>query len=339
MSRNIAFFTKERLPNDMYTALQTPHLPLGEYRLNFRYEPPLRFPPYPGFAWRGAFGVALKSTVCVVRPGHCGECLLRHNCAYSLIFETPLPPGAAKMRRYDKVPHPFALRIEAEPDRNSGEYRLGLNLFGRANAQFPYVLHALRKAGETGIGSARQPFLLLQAEQSEQGENWRIIFDAAEGSLNTGKAQATLCPAMPERIRLSLLTPLRSKMEGDLATPTAFRFHHLFGPLLRRISMLTAFHTDTPLETDFAGLVALSKSVELDGVDLRWRELTRYSSRQQTEMQMGGLLGAFELNMMGLEPLWPYLWLGRQTLVGKGASMGLGAYRIDAASLPRMATT
>jgi CRISPR/Cas system endoribonuclease Cas6 (RAMP superfamily) len=51
-------------------------------------------------------------------------------------------------------------------------------------------------------------------------------------------------------------------------------------------------------------------------------------------MQMGGILGSFLLNGEELADFWPYLWLGQWTHAGKGATMGLGRYRIVTASLP-----
>jgi CRISPR/Cas system endoribonuclease Cas6 (RAMP superfamily) len=33
--------------------------------------------------------------------------------------------------------------------------------------------------------------------------------------------------------------------------------------------------------------------------------------------------------MNDLEDYWPYLWLGQWTHVGKGTSMGMGAYTIE----------
>lgn len=135
---------------------------------------------------------------------------------------------------------------------------------------------------------------------------------------------------MPARLTLRLLTPLRLTHEERLVSQDRLRFHLLFSSLLRRISLLTAFHTDDPLETDFAGLTQAARAVELAGARLRWHDWTRYSSRQDKLVQMGGLVGEIELNGAGLEPFWPYLWLGQWTHTGKGAVMGLGRYRINA---------
>ncbi|MDS4021042.1 MAG: CRISPR system precrRNA processing endoribonuclease RAMP protein Cas6, partial [Candidatus Competibacter sp.] len=98
---------------------------------------------------------------------------------------------------------------------------------------------------------------------------------------------------------------------------------------LRRISLLTAFHTDDPLETDFVGLTQAARAVELERTRLRWYDWTRYSSCQDALIQMGGLIGEIELDGAGLEPFWPYLWLGQWTHAGKGAVMGLGRYRLE----------
>ena len=113
-----------------------------------------------------------------------------------------------------------------------------------------------------------------------------------------------------------------------------FRFSDLFGALLRRISMLTYFHTDTPLETSFAGLVELASQIDWISTRLLWKDWTRYSSRQKTTMEMGGIMGEASFRLGANSPLWPYLWLGQWVHAGKGTSMGLGKYSIETASLP-----
>jgi hypothetical protein len=121
---------------------------------------------------------------------------------------------------------------------------------------------------------------------------------------------------------------VRLQRDELLVTPETFRFSDLFGPLLRRVSMLTYFHTDTPLETNFAGLMELARQVEPVEAKLAWKDWTRYSSRQKTAMQMGGLVGEIVVELAQGSPLWPYLWLGQWVHVGKGTSMGLGHYTI-----------
>lgn len=77
-----------------------------------------------------------------------------------------------------------------------------------------------------------------------------------------------------------------------------------------------------------------ARRLEPAAVKLAWKDWTRYSSRQKTTMQMGGLVGEILLELAEDAPFWPYLWLGQWVHAGKGTSMGLGCYTIEPASLP-----
>ncbi len=88
-----------------------PIIPIKTYRFYFATDSAVRLPNFPGSAWRGAFGHSLKKTVCVVRNTPCNQCLLKHACAYSYVFETPPPANAEKMRKYTAAPHPFVLQF------------------------------------------------------------------------------------------------------------------------------------------------------------------------------------------------------------------------------------
>ncbi len=57
----------------------------------------------------------------------------------------------------------------------------------------------------------------------------------------------------PRHVRLVLETPLRHKRDAGIVGIDDFSFAALFANLLRRISMLTYFHTDIPLEVEDAG--------------------------------------------------------------------------------------
>ena len=307
-------------------------LPLARYRLRFISREVLKLPEYAGSAWRGAFGHALKHTVCVTRMKSCAGCLLHLSCPYPYLFETPPPPDAAKMRRYSAAPHPFL--IELQDIKTDAEYLLGLTLFGRANQYLAYLIHAFANAAEKGVGAGRTPLELIAVDQTDDPtiDAWREIYRPG-GELAAAAPRSPETPPAPSSLRLAFHTPLRLRREEHYVGPDQFRFADLFGNLLRRISMLTYFHTDTPLETDFAGLMNQARAVSFSNTELHWHDWTRYSTRQQTTMEMGGLTGTVSLDAHDLEALWPYLWLGQWSHAGKGTSMGLGRYTIEAASL------
>jgi len=311
--------------NPTGTPMIEPRLPVGRYRLRFAVPEGAAWPGFAGSAWRGVLGHALRRLVCVARDLECPDCLLYHSCVYPYIFETPPPPDAQKLTKYTAAPHPFVL---SPPWRFDGgpEYRLGLTLFGRGNRHLAYLLHALRSSAREKLRGA-PPMELASVEQETPG-GWTRIFGDDGERLTPLPPESPPVPPPPPHARFVFDTPLRLRGEGDLVTPERFSFSDLFRNLLRRISLLTYFHTDTPLETDFRALAQTSRRIRWSRRQMEWREWTRYSSRQQERLQMGGLVGEAEIEGRDLEPFWPYLWLGQWTHAGKGTSMGLGRYRI-----------
>ncbi len=343
---------------------------------------------YLGSAWRGAFGHALRKTVCVTRLPACEPCVLVQSCPYPYLFESRTPPGAAKLSRYPRTPGPYVLepaddRFDATDetyaertsdtavgDENAdpawpASTRLGVILFGAANDRLPYVVHALDRAARSGLTSRRIEFELVDVQLETQETQTRVANSSAErvdgdataqdrkpaptpigsgdgtgdspprhwstiyvpgGALASIAAEQPLPPEPPTGVSIRLLTPLRVKRGGHFAGTSDLDFRTFFGGLLRRISLLTYFFGDTPLETDFAGLLRLASSVPVTNAKLQWKEWTRYSSRQNTKLKMDGVVGSFDVIGASLEPFWPYLWLGQWAHAGKGTSMGLGRY-------------
>lgn len=305
-------------------------LPLARYVFKFRATQPVVFPAHSGSAWRGVLGHALRRTVCVTRAPSCTGCLLAASCAYPYVFETAPPPGSAKMRRYALVPHPYVLQTDATGGRAfpvGAELELGLVLVGRANAHLPYLVHALASGAQRGIGRSRASLELCAVEQYD-ADGPACIYRPGE-ALAARAPTAPIVPQAPAAARIVVHTPLRLKRGEHLVRPESFQFADLFSALLRRVSMLSYFHTDSPLEADFAGLVRAARAVRGCNADLHWREWTRYSSRQKTEMQMGGVVGEIRLDANDWSPFWPVLWLGQWVHAGKGATMGLGRYTIE----------
>lgn len=302
-----------------------------------------------GSAWRGALGHALRKTVCVTREKECEQCMLYESCVYPYLFETHPPKDSKLMRCYRTVPHPFILQLpfsdhstsddsvhpqQGESDlsgKSPGQKRVvvGLVLIGKAQQQLPYLIHALQKAGVSGIGPRRTALQLVSVEQSSHPDDqeWREIYQPEQKLQNQGAAHPD-APALNGKVEIQLLTPFRTKREGHLLTPDHFSFASFFSPLLRRISMLQSFHGDHQAEADFRQLTEQARAVRIDQRNLHWFDWTRYSSRQRTTMQMGGIIGTFEITAEQLLPFRDWLWVGQWTHNGKGATMGLGQYRI-----------
>lgn len=309
----------------------------ARYRFHCQTVEALGFPRYAGSTWRGAFGHALKRTVCVTHLRDCRECLLWRSCAYSYLFETPPPKGAVMLRKYPAAPHPFLIHPETTNGRRyaAGEaFSVDLTLIGRAVGQLPYVVHALHQAGMRGVGQGRGRFALEQVSQYVPGGGLQGIYSAG-GSLSALPAQAPVAPQVPDGIcTLVLTTPLRIQHQEQLMGERNFSFRGLIAALFRRLSLLSYFHGDDPIVADFRSLLVQAETVHPVSAELAWYDWERYSNRQKTYMRMGGLIGRVSFAGQQLAPFWPWLWVGQAVHVGKGAVMGLGGYRIEAESLP-----
>ena len=329
------------------TALEPLPLPvLRLERLRFGCEAldPIRLPSYSGSAWRGLLGQSLRHSVCVTRAPTCEGCLLRQQCAYSTFFESPAPPAQAT-QRYRVLPHPFVLEPPAPGQREHapGErLSLGLTLIGPAAELLPYLIHTLQRAGERGLGRERGRFRLLEVLQETRpgSDDWQPVFETRVGRLNAFRSEAPRAGPLPDpapgsspspaSLPLALLTPLRIKQRGHYVRPHQLDARALLGTLATRIERLGALYGTSGPEEGFerAALHAAIDQVQVETVQLRWVEWTRYSSRQRTTMQLGGLLGTLQLNGPGLAPLWPLIALGQWLHLGKNTSFGLGRYRL-----------
>ncbi len=226
-----------------------------------------------------------------------------------MLFESPIPPGAAMMRRYTAAPHPFV--VEAGSDEHcsygAGEsFSFGIVLIGSTRCFMPALIDAVRQMGDDGMGLGRGQFDRVEVDARDAG-TCDVHTDASD------------------RCCIDLLTPTRIKYGGKLRGD--LEFHMLFRSLLRRVSALEHFYGDG-IDADFPALVRAAEQVETVESSLRWVELSRYSTRQRRAMRLGGVVG--RLRCAGLAPeLWPFLRAGELVHVGKAATFGLGQMQAE----------
>ncbi|HRJ93686.1 MULTISPECIES: CRISPR system precrRNA processing endoribonuclease RAMP protein Cas6 [unclassified Thiothrix] len=308
-------------------------LPVARYRCVFRAETPIRFPAYAGSTWRGAFGHALRRTVCMTREPECGQCLLWRSCVYSQVFETPAGRGPM-LEKVNTAPHPYIMHPLETSGRQyapGDEFALYLTLLGKAVEHLPYLIHSLQQVGERGLGKQGGQCSLQQVEQeNEVGSGVWVSIHTSGGSLQALPGNVPLVPPVPDgEVRVHLHTPFRLLQEGTPVHSERFSFQLFFNTLMRRLSLLHAFHAGVELEADFKALSQQAAAVPLLQAQLHWHEWSRYSNRQQSKVQMGGLLGSFGLPAGQLAEFWPWLWQGQWVHAGKGAVMGMGGYSLD----------
>ncbi|MGQ9569593.1 MAG: CRISPR system precrRNA processing endoribonuclease RAMP protein Cas6 [Thermodesulfovibrionales bacterium] len=123
---------------------------------------------------------------------------------------------------------------------------------------------------------------------------------------------------------ISFETPARIEANDRLSSDIPFNL--LIRRLSERAFLLAHFHCGAEMR-DFEGFAKDSENVKTIKNKIRWVDWERYSSRQQTKMKFGGLVG--DITYKGdFQKYLQLLRLGEHIHVGKAATFGLGKYRI-----------
>lgn len=309
-------------------------LRLARFVFTLRALEEMTLPPYQGSLLRGGLGHALLQVACQLGRRICNlQCPIVHRCAYVYIFQTQRPPQDQVFEGTEDVPHPFVLLPPLDGKRH---YRVGeelafsLVLIGRAIDLFPYVVEAILRMGEAGLGVSRKRCRLEEVE-SVDGQGWRkVLYRAGQDLLDMDFALVTgkglQCPTVSSgRLALEFLTPARIKQRGQWLLPEDF--FTIFKALVSRLSLLYHFHCTDGAQAfyHFDALKERAKRVTTISQELRWHRRERYTNRQDQKNSIGGFVGrmVFEGD---LEEFLPFLLLGEQLHIGKGTVYGCGKY-------------
>lgn len=300
-------------------------IPLLPLRLYFRPSATVTLPDYPGSVWRGALGARLRSDACITGAKTCEGCALRHRCAYGRVFEPVPTVGMAGLNKdYRDLPRPYVI----SPRHAGGRYGrdadlpVDLVLAGRAIGDVVPLRRAARRLNIQG--------------RSMQLRDTRVL-SSADGvetaSIDEVEVRGAVPepPPVPDRVRVVVEHPLRLRRDNRYLDAESLTAGFFVTTVIRRVSSLRDAVEAQPAPTDYAALAGQAESLRLERSRLRWFDWHRRSARQGKQVPMGGLIGEFEL-VGDLAPLWPWLWTGQWTHVGKGAVMGLGRYWLQRAA-------
>ena len=338
--------------------------PLARYRFTARLQQPLALPDYAGSLLRGQFGAALRNVACMTRQPTCPGCPLLQTCPYTRLFEAPPPPrGEHALQDFSQIPNAYVLEpptpgaraLDADED-----FAFHLVLIGHATEQLALVIFALQRALAQGLTRERVPVDLLRVDWVDASGAAHPLWTAQQPTLrehtNTLEVPPPGIPVnnTPEliasyagltgatgqyehKLSLHIHTPLRLQSQGKPLGVGQLTPRALIAAITRRTALLMEFHAGSPPNPgghnswgEAAKHAAALADTLTDTQELHWFDWTRYSSRQQQAMTLGGVLGTWTLHgdANTLAELWPWLWLGQWLHVGKNATMGLGGYSL-----------
>lgn len=257
-----------------------------------------KLPFFAGSMVRGAFGPALKQTVCVNPSYECKDCFAANSCLF--------------YQFYEKANHPHTYRFEVELDPK--KYAFSLLLFNHAATQLPYVLSTLeRMLTKIGLGSDRRRYDNFTIHCNDV-----LIYNGGSYDMSQVQLQKFSYTPLEENLTLRFLTPLRIKSQNEFlkTTPTLTqllysirnRYEELSGNGRAKLGYEPSFHQ------------RFARTSFLD--------LTRYSSRQESKLGIGGIMG--EIGYSGVdEESRRLLRLGELIGIGKQAVFGLGKIKLE----------
>ena len=311
--------------------------PIARYRFTARMVSAVRLPEYAGSLLRGQFGAALRGVSCMTRQATCAGCPLLQTCPYTRIFEATPPPAHA-LQKFSQIPNAYVMEppLLADARVQAGDaLQFNMVLVGDAIEQLALVIFAWQRALRQGLTQSRSAAELLAVEWLPGADTDAVPIWRAEHPV-LAEHHATLTPpeAPPDltHIALQFHTPLRLQHQGHPLLAHQLAPHTLVAAVARRAALVLEFHAHQPHWGPLAREVSHLANSLSDSRTLHWFDWTRYSSRQQQEMTLGGLVGAWTLHGTpeALAPIWPWLWLGQWLHVGKNATMGLGGYTLAA---------
>jgi len=245
------------------------------------------------------------------------------------------------------VPRPYAVQppLDGHTLYQPGDkLEFGLTLFARARDLFPYIVLGAQRLAQTGLGKGmpdargrfRRGTLAIRSICAENPLSGQIapIMNSGDTLVHMPDipithdqvmtAASALSDGDQQTVTLRFLTPLRLVDQRCLVRRPDFRI--LVQRLLERLSALARTFSSTPLQADFARLIAEAAAVKLADDRTHWVELESYSTRLGRPTPLGGLVGQATYHG-ALGPFWPYLIWGQFTQVGKDAVKGNGLYQ------------
>lgn len=304
----------------------TPTLPIIRLQFTAQADAPLRLPDYAGSMLRGAFGHALRGLTLLPHKDN-QPCALKDTCPYCQIFATPPLPNHT-LQKFTQMPASYVIEPPVGGNvllQKNETFSFSLILISRAIAQLPLVIFAFQQALKKGLSHHRSPCTLLQV-CTEDGS---IIWE--NSSSNVADLHTEIPPhrLSNEKITLNFLTPLRLQRYGELIGLKELNARALLIALARRWQLLADIHLgNNAPQLDFNALEDHALNITLTPNTLTWKDWSRYSSRQQQAMTLGGLMGTLTLEG-NLQPFHELLHIGQWLHVGKETVFGLGRYQLE----------
>jgi hypothetical protein len=308
---------------------------------------------HPGSELRGALLNALLDKWCQLRDQEnaCPHCVNAFHCPANVLIGMydPRHPKSQSIVRPMVIQPPVYFDSASPGNRRrhiqkisaGNPFDFGIGLFGRAANYYLYMLDAVRRLEQTGIG---RPHSNPNSKSERGGIQIREAYalnpiTGQRLGVPNGQTPTVAPPPLvirhadilqqpcgdPEHIRLDFITPLTIIPGGECTRVPEFRL--VAGALFDRLQALSRLYSDTPLQLPKADLMARAGKIRLVANDTHWVHLQSYSRLRSSCADISGIVGSTAY-AGDLTPFWPWLLWGSVTHLGKWAVKGNGYYNV-----------
>nr|WP_321319128.1 CRISPR system precrRNA processing endoribonuclease RAMP protein Cas6 [uncultured Campylobacter sp.] len=255
-------------------------------------------PFFIGSQIRGALGHALKKVVCINYKYKCSECFASNSCLYYDFYE--------QKNAY----HNYRLDYELGADM----YDFSVYLFEDACDKTTYVISSLYlMLSEFGLGKDR-----IKHEHFSISLNDTPCLISGKITLPKKFSKDIEINGFCADVSVEFATPLRIKKDNAFIKDDKIELKDIINSIYARQMKILA-KSNKRFAYEIKG--------EIVSKDLRFLDLRRYSNRQQTAMNIGGIIGKIELRGLNKE-CYEVLRLGEILGAGKQTAFGLGKIKV-----------
>ncbi len=293
------------------------------FEFGLKSETNLFLPAFKGATFRGKFGHVLKKVICFNNTKNCDNCQLTGKCPYIYLFMT-------KHKNREETLKPFVIKPPLSKKQfflKDEMFYLQLTLIGKATEYLPYFVYCFLQMGKEGIGNPAGKFKLENIWTFNAAGEKKLIYDAEEKILVNRVEMISLANIQNEirpQVTLNFLTPTQLKQKGEMIRKINFEI--LLKAILRRYKRLNDIHGNGNkvfVDVDWQEV----KKIETLDSTINEHRFKRYSNKQKQSIPVRGITGkvVFRGN---LTPFYKWLKMGEYLHIGKGATFGLGWYRV-----------
>lgn len=274
------------------------------------------------------FARVFRRLVCNGKAPECPNSRDCADCSYHALFGQQLGADPSAVRCHQKPPLPFIFSFPTPgtATKRSDSFTCTLVLVGKALNHTTVFMDALRSLLADGCqaGHCSEATISMVESLDFHGNPATIAAGGAApdtGNMVTLDAQGVIdsCCRPTDAVGITFITPLKLAKNGKIMC--SFDAGQFIRSLMRRISALAYYYCGFEMRDNFREYAHAANRIEL------LEDNFFYADAGRRSLALSGVAGDGVLSG-DLNDLMPFLILGEYLHLGKGASYGMGQYRL-----------